>query len=248
MPNGGHAYGSDLIKNHQLPISIGSTAGATYYFKSNKGSESVVNAGDVVYAQAPGKLHKEGERNVQMQQGPSFGAVDTGDVNRSAATKEFMSYLVDPTKYEFDTGISSTCITFDNFEDVKNKVPALATETLPVTVADMDAQHKHFADISKADGTYTSGGKEYGYYKFAGTDEYVFADGSYGAEVFTFDASTNTVGKGVQVTSATGGTQTLSPSVFMSSESNYIVGTKAVFEDDDYKVKMEDATNSANGT
>ncbi len=244
MPNGGHAYGSDLIKNHQLPISIGSTAGATYYFDAK--NPEIVNAGDIVYSQAPGKLHKDGVRNVQMQQGPSFGAVNTGDDKRSEGTKEFMSYLVDPTEYEFDTGISSTYITFDNFNDVKDQVPALAAETLPLADTDMDSAHKHFADISKADGTYTdSYGSEWGYYKFAGTNEYVFADGFYGAEVFTFDGTTP--GKAVSVTSTTS-TDTISPSVFMSSESNYIVGTKAVFEDADYKTKMEDATNSANGT
>ncbi len=267
--NNGITYGSDLLKAHQLAFSTGSTAGATYYYDTK--DVGMVNPGDVVYTQPPGRLTEGDENNVQIQQGPSFGAVrqfnndevkDGDDEVRNEAIALFMDYLVGDTEYEFNTGIQSVYVFPETFDDLKGSVIAadgstpLTDAVNPVDPADVEVVggKTHFI-AGAGDGTYNTGDPYYDDYEYkfiedsTGTkiDGYVMADSFYGVELFEWNDATSELGSSVKVTS-TSATSIITPSRYMSSESNYIVGTTTVFNDTEYTGQLADPTNQANGT
>ncbi len=260
--NNGITYGSDLLAAHQLAFSTGSTAGATYYY--NTKDVGMVNPGDLVYTQPPGRLNEDDTNNVQMQQGPSFGAVKQfnndevkagEDEERNEAIALFMDFLVGDSTYDFHTGIKSEYVYPSNFDALKELVIAeddstpLATAVNPATQDTLDEAGKHYVEGFEGDGQYTdSYGDTWQYLLITdGTnpiDGYVMADSFYGVELFEFDGEN--VGSSVKVTS-TAKIENMTPSRYMSSESNYIVGTTTVFEDEDYTSKLANPENQTNG-
>ncbi len=283
--NGGVSYGSDLIKNHQMPFSIGSTAGATYYYGSDVNQ---ANAGEIVYTQAPGKLKKDGDINVQMQQGPSIGGIDNGDEARTEAVGAFMNFLVSSTEYDFIIPGETEYVDYENFDEYKGLVykedgtTPLADAEWPLKEEEMYSDKNDFNNsygnthakvkgdptdssvmdkyygfqkeedaldgyVKTPDGVYKNYSSYYGYWKFdaPGTEDFVIADGNYGLQVFDFDGTTATGAHKAQLTPDEGGMMT--PASFMSSQSNYIVGTESVFTDSDYTDQLEDKTIQSNG-
>lgn len=270
-PNNGVIYGSNLFMTHSLPFSIGSTAGATHYATTFDGDQ--VNPGEMVFIQPPGRLSEEGTRNVQMQQGPGIGGVKqftdnsakTEDEVRNQQIADFLTWLTGDVKAKFPTGISSSYIYANTYFDTDaegnelinqlglnstdNPNPFGATEEEVISNLDDDKKHPN-ADFVAANPP--SGylpvddyGVEYAYWEIEGTTDYVFADSYYGLELFEYNDGV--VGSAIQV-AVTNDTEELTPSIYMSQESGYIVGTKATFDDPIYKTKMEDPYVQSNGT
>lgn len=254
--NAGVTYGSNLIINHQLPFSIGSTAGASHYYSTTDAAE--VNPGDLVFTQSPGKLSEDDDNNVQMQQGPLFGAVDNGDDTRNENIGSFMEFLTSDEKYSFETG--NGYVTYSNFDEKKANVKnasgkyPLKDAVNPINPSDIDSSSgkDHISATATATGTLpqNSYGDEYKYYNIKDSsgnpiNDYVLADSYYGIELYEWDSSNSNVGNAV---SAPDAVSEENISTYMSSESNYIVGTKAVFEDVDYTGKLSDKTIQSNGT
>lgn len=286
------SYGSNLLVSHSLPFSIGSTAGATHYYSTNAAE---VNGGELVYTQAPGELEAGTNKNVQIQQGPALGAVtqynnddlDKGiDTERNEAITGFISWLTGDELTEFETGLSSQTLSYDNWDKFKglyiddDGATPLVDAEWPLTEDQMSSDysdgnlHVKLADEGKEpdysggywawgseaaakagyavtpDGTYSPySGEFYGYWNIGDTG-YAVGESSYGLEVFpivTNEDGTTDLGSYIQVTAPTDAKEE-TPSVFMSSESGYIVATKATFDDDDYEALVTSSTVQANGT
>ncbi len=111
VPNAESLYGSDSFKEHKMFFSNSSTAGGAYLFgpsdpDTGDGSD-LVNAGELVYVQSPGKFKQDSKVSVQMQQGPQIGGVDKGDETKNRIISDFFDYLVDGTYKKDDWTIKN---------------------------------------------------------------------------------------------------------------------------------------------
>lgn len=97
MDTTSYRYASDQFANHNLAMSIGSSAGAKYYVQSEA---ALPNEDDIYYTQAPGLFEEDsGNKPVRMKQGPIFGGVKKADSKENEQTAEFMKWFVSTNKY-----------------------------------------------------------------------------------------------------------------------------------------------------